>query len=159
MAPLLRLLAVIVCPAMPAAVYAQDAKPNLQIVIENIDAEGRRCGVDPDSLDSVSRLTLSNNGISSSRFLSNPYLYVRALAQETFAGGRAIGCTIYLEVSAQAVEVVPNKINGFAPRRLRVNVPLCRSGTIFSGSKPSLPASVSRNLEQQIKLCLSELDY
>src|SRR5712691_10794799 len=58
-------------------------KPSVQIVVEQLGQDATVCGIDRSSIESITALTLRNNGIQGGASRSNPYLYIQATVGAT----------------------------------------------------------------------------
>lgn len=75
---LARKLELIITIAMLLWISVANAGPSpaLKVVIDGLDTDAARCGLDADSVFSQATLTLRANGIRVIETITNPYLYI-----------------------------------------------------------------------------------
>jgi hypothetical protein len=131
-------------------------RPTLKVVIEELDQDAATCGINSSSIESITALTLRNNGIQVVAS-SSPYLYVQLTIIPMRNNNILIGCANNVTVAVRATGPAP--LGRFKPRKGYVATSLCESGAIISGSVSSFSKQTNDTLEQHIKICLGELDY
>ena len=141
---------------LPLQANAQ-SKPQLNVVIEELDSEARECGISADSLRSIANLTLRNNGIQATDLTSVNLLYVNFNVMY-LASIKYCAFAAKVRVEGYATEdFTMRKLNGFASRKRTTN--LCdKSGVAIYRQDNASTASLTM-VESYIKLCLGELTY
>lgn len=140
-------------------------KPRIQILVEELEQgpvtqASARCGITRSSLESIAALTLRNNGVlvtTDKTDKRNAYLYVSVLTLKPTTRS----CVFATEVAVQgfsASDVAQQPIGGFKARRLSRTV-LCDEHRIDMAPESEAGASLLRNVETMIKLCLGALEY
>lgn len=136
---------------MMSAATAQQG-PSLQIVPEKTDADDAACGITQPSLVSSATLALKNNGVTAVP-KSNPYLYISTTTVQ--GSGR---CSVYVKVSISEalVRYVPS--GTFKPQK-PISARLCSHEDLLTGPQATMGARVHKQLEDNVKLCLSDLRF
>lgn len=138
--------------AFPLVASAQQ-KPVLRIMVEELDAEAIRCGITESAIESIAALTLRNNGILVSS-KADPFLYVVINAMD-IGNSR---CVINLGVSVNVFRR-QTPIGGFNSRSGVATIEFCRQSVVGHTSQSRGAIFVSQGLENQIKICLGNLEY
>jgi hypothetical protein len=134
-------------------------RPNVEIVVEELNRWAAVCGIDKSSIKSIAALTLRNNGINGGASNSDPYLYIRTMVHAIHTlSNNVTACVVYAEVHLRSFAPAPAtrfKVRG----QKAVSTILCESGGIDSGPISSISRQLNDSLEQYVKLCLGQLDY
>jgi hypothetical protein len=154
-------LAVLICGIvmlMPFVSHAEDAaKKPLYVLIEDLDPDAQRCGIQKSSLESIAALTLRTYGLKAAGAATNPYLYVNTIVFPLQQGSGVLSCAAALRVSVEAV-AGQMSMNGFKARST-VSTPLCGKTGLYVGSVYNFSGQLSNGLEQQLKICLGDVEY
>jgi hypothetical protein len=143
---------------LSGSVACSQTKPTLQVLVEDLPPDAQICGVNESSVKSISALTLRNNGIQAAASSTNPYLYVNITATRVVQGDRVLGCAVYYDVSVRGS--VPNTLRDFKARESTFSaILICRSSRLVVESVSTVASSVTRRIEEEIKLCLGKLEY
>jgi hypothetical protein len=134
-------------------------RPALSLVTDGIDSDANACGVTQSAIESITGLTLRNNGIEF--VLRRPeaggaYLYVNFNVIQMPVGGTRV-CVMSLGVRVQQ-----HSLEQLAPpfkSRRPTSVLLCDKASIFYMPSHVAASRAAANLENQIKQCLGDLDY
>lgn len=137
-------------------------RPRLAVLVQQLDEEAARCGIYTSSIESIAALTLRNNGILADTGITNPALYVLTTvyaAQDT--RGVVRRCVFGLMVSVRGFRSSDSArapIGGFNSRGRTFSV-LCEHGGTFVSSQSDAGTFLAQHLENNIKLCLGDLEY
>lgn len=143
----LTLLGIVLC-AFSGAVGAVE----IDLVVERLDEDAQRCGINTNDIESVGRLTLRNNGIqvnSSSR----DYLYIAVLVLGSASSQQ---CVASLNLSFLVPAVASTKV--FASK-LPITAAVCEKHTVFAYSRSKIAEALGVSIERNIKLCLGQMTY
>jgi hypothetical protein len=144
------------CSLLASAAFAQ-AKPSVGLVIERVGRYAETCGIQESSIESIAALTLRNNGIQV-RKGSDPFLYIAVNAQSVEVGNRTLGCALNVSVRVESFLLQNTPVSGFKARLLP-SVMMCHSAILITASLLNAAGMASDAIEQQIKLCLGQLEY
>jgi hypothetical protein len=133
---------------------AAQQKPELQVVVEDLDPVAATCGITMDLVRSSVVLTLRQNGIEVATGRTAPLLLVGASILH-LPGPSACVAVISVQVSAFQAPVQRGRFRAIEPE----DVALCRSGYVFVSNKSSFPKNFSEEIEALTKICLSKLKY
>jgi len=136
---------------------AQQQRPQLRVLVEDLDEVAAKCGVSKSQLESIATLTLRNNGIQVVNETTNPFLAVVT----TFIPTAARGCAFYTRVSVQGLsqsDIAKGPIGVFKARS-RSHTVLCEQSALRIGPKVGIMGDMTEELENNIKQCLGQLDY
>jgi hypothetical protein len=153
-APVARLLAhgLLALGVLLATPAQAQFKPGLQIFIENPPPESSDCGIGGLPLQAVATLTLENNGV---RVVpeANLMLYIHPTVLQA-----SRTCFVNLDVSIRIRQPM-EAIAGFKPKEGWGAVMLCNAGVAGVADQDELIKDFMNQLVQQIRVCLSTLDY
>ena len=136
--------------------FAQ-GKPALRLVMDGVGAEAAACGISGPAIQAVASRTLKSHGITLSNNAADPYLYVNVNAYRVMQGDAVVGCTTRLGVSVRAA-ASDGAVRGFKAKS-DAYVVVCEAGRLLSGAQRELAGAVNKAFEQDIKACLSQLNY
>jgi hypothetical protein len=137
-----------------AQAFAQQTRPQLSIIVETLDQDATNCGITKDSIESIARLTLRNNGVATASAQTNPWLYI---APTVLAN-----CAFHMQVSVQGMAPLDlaagtTSLGGFKSK-MRLTT-LCSQNSVSSATRSGAPAQFLNMLETNLKLCLGSLEY
>jgi hypothetical protein len=131
---------------------AENVRPSLQVQVA-LGERAAQCGIDKQSIESIAALTLRNNGIRAAKERTEPYLYISAAV-----GPKGAGCMANLLVSVRVIDFFAGR-GGFAIRDKLAAVILCNSDSVLRARHGEMATTFNSALEDQIKVCLGQLDY
>jgi hypothetical protein len=134
-------------------------KPAVQVLIEDLNQYAAGCGINKYSLESIAALTLRNNGMQVVEN-STVYLFIRAGVVPALTGGNInVGCFVSHSVRMIIMSPLTQPVGGIKPRNALSIVSLCEESGNLIGTQSNLLTLVIAALENDIKLCLGQLDY
>lgn len=140
-----------------SALAQQRPRPQLRILVEPPDEDTAKCGVSKSQLESITALTLRNNGIQVVIESTNPILHVDTIFLPTAAGS----CAYHTRVSIQGLsqsDFARTPLGAFKARN-GSRTELCSSGSLRISPRARAATDITQELETLIKQCLGELDY
>jgi hypothetical protein len=137
----------------PMSAYAQ-TQPTLSILIEDMDADARKCGVDMQTLRAPAVLTLRNNRIRVSDTRTYPFLYINAVFLPVNNGA---SCVNSISVSIEDVDKAIVR-NGFKADKPESAI-LCSARGAGISQLHNTTKQVFELVERYVKRCLANVDY
>jgi hypothetical protein len=149
--------ATVVLVALLVATYASAARAaSLTVVIENLNAAAKACGISEPQLESVALRTLGNSQLQPDADAGG-WLNVRVTVTQT----RRNPCVARISVQMKAfAKRLPS--GGIANPKQRSRVPvvvLCNRDGNYSTPKAAFSLEVESAVEDSIKQCLGSLKY
>lgn len=129
-------------------------RATISIVVEDLDDDARKCGVDIQTVRSPAILTLRNNRIAVRDGNTYPYLYINANLLPINNGS---SCIFNLEVSIRDVEAAIFR-NGFK-RNGGEAIVLCSKAYLGISPRYNVSKHLSDRIEENLKRCLADVDY
>jgi hypothetical protein len=125
----------------------------MRVVVEVLDADALACGIQTASVESLTALTLRNNGVRPVMppGRASPFIYVRPVV---IRGGSV--CIVSLTISVRD-DGGSHSVGGVKRSDGFHVLVLCEASALFTGTTATL--AFTNRLEEQIKLCLGKLDY
>jgi hypothetical protein len=129
-------------------------RPTLGLLIEDMDQDALKCGLNKSSIESISALTLRNNGVQVVKDLTRPYLYISTSAFPISGGS----CALSLEVSILSINFLEDR--HFKSRTGYFGTTLCKApSSLMLWSTSTILNRVLDSVEKNIKVCLGSLNY
>ena len=131
---------------------AAQFRPALQIVVEKPGSESGDCGLAESPIHAVAKLALESNGARESAE-APVMLYIHPVV---IPEGRM--CFVNLDISVRAREK-GGAVGGFKPKDGWRGLLLCSAGVAGVADQDEVRQDFLNQLAQQIKVCLSALEY
>jgi hypothetical protein len=152
-----RAFAILSAALMVYATAARAEAPSVQILVDGVDDDARRCGLSQDSISSQVAITLRALGIRISETRTNPWLYVNV---NVLDGPAACIANIQVRLEGMSAEDISRApMGGFHSRDGRFTS-LCEYEYVASQPRQLDPAAaLLKNVEMVTKTCLGKVDY
>jgi hypothetical protein len=156
-------LSIAACTACAVFISASAAHAqkmiDLKLDVEELNENAKSCNLTQSTVKAISSLTLRNNGIraidnSSDILAMNVIVTVLLTPDKSYC---------MANVQAEMSDFVPGpnlvKRGNFSSKGINALVQLCGSSAVVASTPGQFSKYVSDSVEQQIKLCLGQLEY
>ncbi len=141
-----------------SAAYAQKMI-DLKLAVEDLNENAKSCDLTKSTIQAISSLTMRNNGI---RAVDNPsdLLAMNVIVTVLVTPDKSY-CMANVQAEMSDFVAGPNlvKRGNFSSKGVNALVQLCESSGVVASIPGQFSKYVSDTVEQQIKLCLGQLEY
>ena len=130
------------------------AAPTVEVIVDDLGADAKRCGLDRASLESTASLVLTNKGLQVSTDKQDVHLYVQVMSILV-----SVGCVASLNVSILSNLFPMKSVNGFTRRKSGIVGELCGRGVLVTRPVRDMKETLLKRVEEMTLACLGDLEY